>query len=197
MKRLLYFEEYENNLSHSLFKREDIDVIIIRTSKNMKFFSDSYLKYTSKFKCYTIDFNNDIDEEIKNFKNWLKKNNIEKIDCFLSDSEYYLAFANRFARKLGLEVLNDEQIKWVRDKVYMKEKFRDIGIDTVDFQAINSKEELKNFFLENGSKRIVFKPRRGMNSIKTYIIDSIKDIDDLDVIIEPGKYMAENFCYDS
>lgn len=196
MKRLLYFEEYENNLSHSLFKREDIDVIIIRTSKNMKFFSDSYLKYTSKFKCYTIDFNNDIDEEIKNFKNWLKKNNIEKIDCFLSDSEYYLAFANRFARKLGLEVLNDEQIKWVRDKVYMKEKFRDIGIDTVDFQAINSKEELKNFFLENGSKRIVFKPRRGMNSIKTYIIDSIKDIDDLDVIIEPGKYMAENFCYD-
>ena len=42
MKRLLYFEEYENNLSHSLFKREDIDVIIIRTSKNMKFFSDSY-----------------------------------------------------------------------------------------------------------------------------------------------------------
>ena len=123
----------------------------------------------------------------------VKKNNIEKIDCFLSDSEYYLAFANRFARKLGLEVLNDEQIKWVRDKVYMKEKLEILELILLIFKAINSKEEIKKFFLENGSKRIVFKPRRGMNSIKTYIIDSIKDIDDLDVIIEPGKYMAENF----
>ena len=38
MKTLLYFEEYESNLSHALLKRSDINPIIIRTNKNMKFF---------------------------------------------------------------------------------------------------------------------------------------------------------------
>ena len=104
MKRLLYFEEYENNLSHSLFKREDIDVIIIRTSKNMKFFSDSYLKYTSKFKCYTIDFNNDIDEEIKNFKNWLKINNIERPTNKVLDLE--LVMFNKYKYKITTTNVN-------------------------------------------------------------------------------------------
>ena len=39
MKTLLYFEEYESPLSHELFKRDDIDFVILRTSKNLKFFS--------------------------------------------------------------------------------------------------------------------------------------------------------------
>lgn len=195
MTTLLYFEEYESNLSHELLKRKDINPIIIRTNKNMKFFNESYLESTKNVLNYVIDYYNDIDKEILKFKNWVKDNNI-KIDYFLNDSEYYLEFSNRFARKLGLYALTDEQIGWVRDKVDMKKRFREIGLDTVDFKEINSKEELKNFFVNNGSKRIIFKPRRGMNSVETYMINSLEDIDGLEIDIIPGKYMAEDFCYD-
>lgn len=195
MTTLLYFEEYESNLSHELLKRKDINPIIIRTNKNMKFFNESYLESTKNVLNYVIDYYNDIDKEILKFKNWVKDNNI-KIDYFLNDSEYYLEFSNRFARKLGLYALTDEQIGWVRDKVDMKKRFREIGLDTVDFKEINSKDELKNFFVNNGSKRIIFKPRRGMNSVETYMINSLEDIDDLEIDIIPGKYMAEDFCYD-
>lgn len=195
MKTLLYFEEYESNLSHELLKRGDIEPIIIRTNKNMKFFNESYLEKTKDVKHYLIDYYNDMDEEIKKFKKWLEQYNIQ-IDFFLNDSEYYLEFANKFARKLGLYALTDEQIEWVRDKVSMKEKFRKIGLNTVDFAEINSKDELKQFFLNHGSKRIIFKPRRGMNSIETYMINSLEDIDKLEVDIVKGKYMAEDFCYD-
>lgn len=195
MTTLLYFEEYESNLSHELLKRKDINSIIIRTNKNMKFFNESYLESTKNVLNYVIDYYNDIDDEILKFKNWLKDNDI-KIDYFLNDSEYYLEFSNRFARKLGLYALTDEQISWVRDKVDMKKRFREIGLDTVDFKEVNSKDELKNFFVNNGSKRIIFKPRRGMNSIETYMINSLDDIDDLEIDIIPGKYMAEDFCYD-
>ena len=45
MTTLLYFEEYESNLSHELLKRKDIKPIIIRTNKNMKFFNESYLEF--------------------------------------------------------------------------------------------------------------------------------------------------------
>lgn len=195
MKTLLYFEEYESNLSHELLKRKDIKPIIIRTNKNMKFFNESYLESTKNVLNYVIDYYNDIDNEVLKFKKWLEDNDI-KIDYFLNDSEYYLEFSNKFARKLGLYALSDEQICWVRDKVDMKKRFREIGLDTVDFKEINSKEELKNFFVNNGSKRIIFKPRRGMNSIETYMINSLEDIDNLEIDIIHGKYMAEDFCYD-
>ena len=195
MTTLLYFEEYESNLSHELLKRKDIKPIIIRTNKNMKFFNEKYLESTKNVLNYVIDYYNDIDDEVLKFKNWLRGNDIE-IDYFLNDSEYYLEFSNRFARKLGLYALTDEQICWVRDKVDMKKRFREIGLDIVNFRKINSKDELKKFFVDNGSKRIIFKPRRGMNSIETYMINSLEDIDVLEIDIIPGKYMAEDFCYD-
>ena len=195
MTTLLYFEEYESNLSHELLKRKDINPIIIRTNKNMKFFNESYLESTKNVLNYVIDYYNDIDDEILKFKKWLECNNI-KIEFFFNDSEYYLEFSNRFARKLGLYALTDEQICWVRDKVDMKKRFREIGLDRVDFREINSKDELKKFFVDNGSKKIIFKPRRGMNSIETYMINSLEDIDGLEIDIIPGKYMAEDFCYD-
>ncbi len=195
MKTLLYFEEYESNLSHELLKRKDINPIIIRTNKNMKFFKERYLESTKSVLNYIIDYYNDIDDEVLKFKKWLECNNI-KIDYFFNDSEYYLEFSNRFSRKLGLYALSDEQICWVRDKVDMKKRFREIGLDTVDFKEINSKDELKDFFVKNGSKRIIFKPRRGMNSIETYMINSLEDIDDLEIDIIHGEYMAEDFCYD-
>ena len=195
MKTLLYFEEYESNLSHKLLNRRDIQPIIIRTNKNMRFFSDEYLETTKDTLNYVIDYYNDIDDEVDKFRKWLEDNKII-IDYFLNDSEYYLEFSNVFARKLGLYALSDEHISWVRDKVDMKKRFRQIGLDTVMFKEINSRDELKDFFVSNGSKRIIFKPRRGMNSIETYMINSLEDIENLDIDITPGKYMAEDFCYD-
>ena len=195
MKTLLYFEEYESNLSHKLLNRRDIQPIIIRTNKNMRFFSDEYLEATKDVLNYVIDYYNDIDDEVDKFRKWLEDNKII-IDYFLNDSEYYLEFSNVFARKLGLYALSDEQISWVRDKVDMKKRFRQIGLDTVMFKEINNKNELKDFFVSNGCKRIIFKPRRGMNSIETYMINSLEDIENLNIDITPGKYMAEEFCYD-
>ena len=77
MKTLLYFEEYESNLSHELLKRKDINPIIIRTNKNMRFFNKNYLESTKSVLNYTIDYYNDIDDEILKFKKWLECNNIK------------------------------------------------------------------------------------------------------------------------
>ena len=96
MKTLLYFEECESNLSHKLLNRGDIQPIIIRTNKNMRFFSDEYLEATKDALNYVIDYYNDIDDEVDKFRKWLEDNKII-IDYFLNDSEYYLEFSNVFA----------------------------------------------------------------------------------------------------
>ena len=195
MEKLLYFEECECNLSKALFNRKDIDFVILRTTKNMKYFSQEYLKATEGYDVYVADYYGDLNEEVSKFIEWCKKKGIT-VTSFLNDSEYYLEYANRFARLLGLESLTEEQIGWVRDKVNMKDKFNQIGLDTVSYRGVESKEDVIDFFHKHGDKRIVFKPRRGMNSIDTYMIDSIEDIDKLDINFKPGKYMVETFCYD-
>lgn len=195
MQTLLYFEESPSTLSKTLFNRKDIDFVILRTTKNLKYFSNDYLSETEKYKVFVSDYNKPIEEEVERFKIWCSKNNI-KITNFLNDSEFYLEYSNKFASLLGIESLSDKQTRWVRDKVDMKKKFNEIGLSTVKYRAVESKEEIINFFNDNGKRRIVFKPRRGMNSIETYLIDNIEDIEMLDIEHKEGKYMVETFCYD-
>lgn len=195
MQTLLYFEEYESNLSHELFKRNDINIVILRTTKNMKYFNSQYLEATKKYNIYVADYNNDIEVEVNKFKTWCFSNDIV-IDKFLNDSEYYLEYSNKFAELLGLDALNQEQTAWVRDKVKMKEKFNDIGLPTVSFSPVESKQDVLKFYYNNNQEPIVFKPRKGMNSIQTFKIETIDDINNLDVEFKKGKYMVESFCYD-
>lgn len=194
-KTLLYFEEMECPLSKTLFGREDLNIIILRTTKNLKFFSKEYLEQTKKYNVFVADYNNDISEEVYKFKKWCEEKKLNPTN-FLNDSEYYLEYANNFARLLNLPALTEQQVLWVRDKVNMKERFNQIGLNTVSFSAIENKQDIVNFFNSHGGKRIVFKPRRGMNSVDTYIINSLEDIENLSVLIKPNKYMVETFCYD-
>lgn len=194
-KTLLYFEEMECPLSKTLFDRENLNIIILRTTKNLKFFSKGYLEQTKKYNVFVADYNNDISEEVYKFKKWCEEKNLNPTN-FLNDSEYYLEYANNFAGLLNLPALTEQQVLWVRDKVNMKERFNQIGLNTVSFSAIENKQDIVNFFNSHGGKRIVFKPRRGMNSVDTYIINSLEDIENLSVLIKPNKYMVETFCYD-
>ena len=61
-KTLLYFEELECPLSKTLFAREDLNIIILRTTKNLKFFSKEYLEQTKKYDVFVA--NAEINESI-------------------------------------------------------------------------------------------------------------------------------------
>ena len=195
MITLLYFEEYVSDLSKKLDYRDDINVIILRAKKTVGKYINQEELDNSKYPYFLFDTESDYDIEFKKFYNWLLDNNF-KINYFLNDSEYYLEFANKIGRSLHLECLNEEQVKWVRDKFYMKEKFREIGFNTVDFSLVKSKSDIINFFEKQNGKSIIFKPRKLMNSINVYKIDSITDIDQLNLNLENGDYMVESYCED-
>lgn len=193
MKTLLYFEEYESDLSKALRKRKDINVLFIRTDKNIRFFSNEYLEKYKDY--YQFFYYNDFDMEIHKFKNWLSHKKI-KIDYFLNDSEFYMEYSNKIAERLGLECLSSEQVKWVRDKVAMKDKFNQIGLRTVDYQIVTSKNDILKFMKKHIGEPIIFKPRDLMNSKNVFKIDSPNDLDQIDLNLECGKYMVESYCYD-
>ncbi len=190
MKTLLYFEEYDSQLSYELRNRKDINVIFIRADKSRRFFSRKYLDKYNDF--YQFSYESDFEQQVQIFKNWLNTKGY-KIDYFLNDSEYYMEYSNKIARALNLECLSEQQVKWVRNKVNMKDKFREIGLKTVEYRPVESKRDILEFFKEMRCQRIVFKPKDEMNSFEVYMIDSIEDIDNLPVEITPDKYMVEQF----
>ena len=197
MKTLLYFEEYVSPLSKKLQERNDIFLIKIRLINSLvRNFTLEEIGDTS-VKTYVFDNSKtaDFNLEIHKIKNWIDYHNY-KIDYFLNDSEYYLEYANKIARALNLDSLSEEQVRWVRDKVDMKKKFNEIGMKTVDYAPVESKEDIKKFFYKNECNPIIFKPRRGMNSKDVYKITSIEDIDNLNITFNNEKYMVESFCED-
>ena len=196
MKTLLYFEEFVSPLSEKLDAREDISLVKIRPGGSLtRNFTEEEIKDT-RGHVYVIDNkSDDFEREIEKFNEWLKIRNI-KLDYFLNDSEYFLEYSNKVARSLGLDALTEEQVGWVRDKVDMKKRFNEIGMKTVDYAPVESKEDIKAFFYKNGCKPIIFKPRRGMNSVNVYKIKTLKDIDDLDITFASNKFMVESFCED-
>lgn len=195
MVNLLYFEEYVSDLSKKITKRKDINLIILRAKKTIgKYISDEDLKNTKNM-YYIFDTESNFEEEFEKFRKWLYKNNIH-LDYFLNDSEYYLEFSNKVANKLGMDSLTPEQVGWVRDKVFMKDKFNEIGLKTVDYSPVNSKQDIIDFFHEHGNHTIIFKPRNLMNSIQVYKIDNIEDIYNLDINFKNNQYMVESYCSD-
>lgn len=195
MTNLLYFEEYISDLSKKVAARSDINLIILRAKKTIGKYISLYELKKTKSLYYIFDTEGNFTEEIEKFKKWLGNNNI-KLDYFLNDSEYYLEFSNRVARNLGLDALSEQQIRWVRDKVYMKDRFNEIGLKTVDYLPVDSLEDVVEFFHKNGDKTIIFKPRNLMNSIQVYKIENLNDIYSLDIDFSKNNYMVEDYCSD-
>lgn len=191
MKKLIYFEEYENELSHRLRERNDVKTLFIRTTKNLKFFSKEYLETYKD--SYVFDYKGNFDEEIEKFKKWLEEYNF-KPDYFLNDSEFYMEYANKVARALKLDALTEEQVSWVRDKAEMKKRFNEMGLKTVDFKVIKSKQDIYDFMDKHKGEPIILKPRSQMNSKDVYKIDKREDLDYIELDYSSGKYMVESYC---
>ena len=75
MKTLLYFEEMECPLSKTLFSRNDIELVILRTTKNLKFFSEEYLEKTKDYNVFVADYNESLSSEVERFKKWCDDKN--------------------------------------------------------------------------------------------------------------------------
>ena len=192
-KKLLYFEEYDSDLSYALRNRNDIDVFFIRNAKSYRYFSNDYLeKYRNNFYLFNdlSDFNINIFKE-----NYMTHHNL-KFDYFLNDSEFYMDYSNKVARMLGLDCLSEEQVCWVRDKVAMKDRFNQIGLKTVDYKVVSSKKDILEFMKKNIGEPIIFKPRDLMNSKNVYKINEVNDLEQIDFDLSSGKYMVESYCSD-
>lgn len=187
---LLFAEESETTLSNKMLERKDIIPIFLRFSKHLNF-SETYLEKTKNQLTFILNMNESIANEALRFTKWIQKEGIS-LRYFCNDSEFLQEKAHTFARLLGLPSLSEDQVLWVRDKVKMKEKLKEIGLPVMNFTPINNQADILDFSEKFGFP-MMFKPRKGFSSINTYKLSSIQDIHNLPIELKPDKFMVEAF----
>lgn len=192
-RSLLYVEEFENEYVNTLIKNRDIQLILLRFRQSMHFTS-SHLDETKAIATFIYDRKQSVDAECKRFNKFCNDAGI-RIDYFYNDSEYNQECIQAFASRLALTgALSEKQARLVRDKIYMKDKIRELGYKTVNYQTISSIGEVNTFAEENGGYPIIVKWRSGMSSKEVYKVSDQEELVKIGLDLESGRYMVETYC---
>ena len=190
---LLFVEEVENTLSNRVISNTSINVVLLRFKQSM-FFSEDHMNKTSSIPCFILDKEKSIQDEVRRFGDFCTIRNIH-IDYFYNDSEYNQEIVQRFASSLGLPgSLSEEQARCVRDKVVMKDRLRKIGLRTMLYQELTSREDVIAFVERHGGFPVIVKWRRCLSSKEVYKIDNLEQLKSLQLDYSTGRFMAETYC---
>ncbi len=185
---LLYVDDRPSTLSNRVFERTDYGLILLRREDQA--LPEKHLDRTKGFSSYYRNPARSPQEEAAIFKAWCKEKGVYPTHL-LNPSEPEQYFSHAFGGALGLSTLTEEQVGWLRNKVLMKDKFRELGFQTANYAPISSSDELIAFAEENGWP-VVLKPQEGFACIETYKISSLEEARKVNWSAM-DKWMAESF----
>lgn len=190
---ILFVEENENTLSNRIVEDSTIFVVLLRFKQNFNFYKN-YLEKTKDILSFILDKESPIEHEVKRFEEFCDNNNI-KVEFFYNNSEYNQELVQNFASLLKLKnSLTKEQSLIVRDKAKMKDWLREIGLRTMNYSEISSKEDIINFSNKNNGFPIILKWRKGLSSIEIYKINQIEDLNKLNIDYSSKRFIVEEYC---
>lgn len=189
---LLFVDDRPCTLADSLFQRSDVKPILLRFQQILGDLSLTYQEETQHFLSFVIDMEKPISQEVKRFQEWQQQKNLE-LKYFCNPSEPRQHISQRFARLLGLPALSEEQVNWLRNKLIMKKKCKEIGFLVADSAPVFNPNDVLAFAEIHGWP-VVVKPTEGFACIDTYKLEGEKDIKKLK-LGSNHEWMVESFVW--
>ncbi|MCZ0756142.1 ATP-grasp domain-containing protein [Anoxybacillus sp. J5B_2022] len=190
-KQLLYIEDRPMILTDRILKCKEVLPVILRFKHLKDNFSQQYLRETEqKYPVFWVDIMIPIEQEAERFLYWQSKKGL-KVEFFLNPSEVAQYYAQTFARYLGLPSLTEEQTICCKNKVYMKDKLNEIGLNTAKYRVVVTTEEL----IEAGTVLgwpIVLKPANESSCRETYLIKNTKEAIEINLHSQ-HQWLAEEY----
>lgn len=187
-KTLLFIDDRPNTLANRVFERDDYNLVIIRHRNHA--LPEAHLKKADKFPVYYRDTQLDFEIQAQDFMRWCVEQKI-KPDFLLNPSEPEQDFAHALGRYIGVPALSENQVMWLRNKVDMKNKFREIGLPTAEYEAISTNQDIVSFAKKNGWP-VVIKPQDGFACINTYKINNQDEAEQFSLSSDI-QWMVESF----
>lgn len=111
---------------------------------------------------------------------------------FCNPEEHVQDLGQRFAGLVGLPHLADQQVRWVRNKAEMKDKFSELGIASARYRRVATIAEIRQFAHTHGWP-VVLKPVDSFATIDTHRIDSSAQLEQLAPTLPSRDWMVEEF----
>ncbi|MEU6708985.1 ATP-grasp domain-containing protein [Streptomyces wuyuanensis] len=144
------------------------NLVLLRFSNASKDLPETYLRQTAHLPAFWVREHVPLEEEAARYRAWADELPVPP-SRFCNPSEPRQAVAQRFAGLAGLPHLTECQVRWVRDKEAMKQRFRELGLDTARYERVSTVAEVETF-AELVGWPVVLKPVDSFACVDTFRI---------------------------
>ncbi|MFD0385330.1 ATP-dependent carboxylate-amine ligase [Streptomyces stramineus] len=142
------------------------DLVLLRFAEARRDLSDAYLRQTAHLPAFWIREGVPLTEEARRYDAWAATLP-RRPDRFCNPSEPRQGVAQHFAELIGLPHLTGRQVRWVRDKAAMKDRFRELGLRTARYARVATAGDVERFAAQAGWP-VVLKPVDSFACVDTY-----------------------------
>ncbi|SHF87981.1 ATP-grasp domain-containing protein [Streptoalloteichus hindustanus] len=187
---LLLVDGWPLSFCRHVIRRDDVDLVLLRFAAHRALFPDSYLDETAHLPAFWVRDDVPLAEEVARYHDMTARIG-RRPTFFCNPSEPAQEIAHDFARRAGLPHLTEQQVRWVRNKAAMKDRFRELGLATADHRVVATTAEVKEFGRSHGWP-VVVKPVDSFACIDTFLVRDDRDVDRLD--LAPARsWMVEEY----
>lgn len=174
----------------SALARQDVDVVLLHFDDVE--LNEEYLARTTHGPRFTVCSGESLDAEAERYLAWIADVGVNPT-YFCNPNETVQVRAQRFAGLVGLPHLPEEQVRWVRDKVAMKNRYADLGIPHARYERVHSDTDIIRFADQHGWP-VVVKPVDSEACIDTYRVQGPADLAALSMAPERDWIIEEFVC---
>jgi hypothetical protein len=165
---LLFADDRPTSLSGHVLGRHDLDVLLLRFESARQDLPGWYLDRTERLPSFWLAEEVPIEAEAVRYLRWTERLGVRPT-YFCNPSEPRQDTAQRFAGLAGLPHLTRRQVTWVRDKVAMKGRLRELGLRTAAYTPVRTTVDVLSFGRAHGWPLVV-KPVDSFACIDTFLV---------------------------
>jgi biotin carboxylase len=197
---LLLVDNRPSDFIRYVMGRSDIDVVLLRLDAFAEVtpywpewgqLPRNHRDETAHLKSFDLRADVSLEKEAARFTRWVGSLPARP-RFFCNPEEHAQEVANRFAALVGLPHLTERQVRWVRDKAAMKDRFAELGIPAARHRRITTVGEVCDVAEEFGWP-VVLKPVDSFATIDTHRIEGPRALDLLAPTLPDRSWMVEEF----
>lgn len=187
MSGLLLVDDRPNSFTRYALRHRAEELVLLRFEEARDDLPAGHLRDTAQLPAFWVRSDVPLTEEARRYRDWIVRQPVRPVH-FCNPSEPRQHIAQRFAGLVGLPHLTTEQVRWVRDKAAMKDKFRALGLRTAAYQRVSVAEDVTDFAAEHGWP-VVLKPVDSFACLDTYLLRGPADLRQVDLAAR--RFMVE------
>ncbi|MBH1934224.1 ATP-dependent carboxylate-amine ligase [Streptomyces sp. AV19] len=163
---LLMVDDRPSTFARYAARALDGRLVLLRFAALRRDLSPEHLDATAHLPAFWVRDGVPLRDEARRYREWAARLP-RPPSRFCNPSEPRQAVAQRFAGLAGLPHLTRRQVRWVRDKAAMKERFRELGLRTARWARVRTPGDVGRFAARHGWP-VVLKPVDSFACVDTH-----------------------------